>query len=302
MAEELLRVEHLSRHFGKNEAVADLSFQIHKGEVLGLVGESGSGKTTTGRCIMGLYPLSGGTVFYNHLPIRTSGRKTLAMRRAERGNPRPRMQMIFQDPMASLDPRMTVRESAAEGLVIQGMRDRTFIRRRVDEMLELVGLRPEYANRYPHEFSGGQRQRIGIARALIMEPELLIADEPVSALDVSVQAQVINLLEDLQKKLGLTVLFIAHDLSVVKYFCDRIGVMHLGRLVELAKTEELFQTPLHPYTQSLLSAIPVPDPRLQKERKRIPYIPQSPALRTWQEIRPEHFLLCSDEERRALEQ
>lgn len=301
MAEQLLRIEHLSRHFGKNKAVEDVSLQILKGEVLGLVGESGSGKTTTGRCIMGLYPLSAGTVFYKHQPIRVSGRKTLAMRRAEKDSPKPRIQMIFQDPMASLDPRMTVRESIAEGLVIQGIRDKTFIRRRVDEMLELVGLRPEYANRYPHEFSGGQRQRIGIARALIMEPELLIADEPVSALDVSVQAQVINLLRDLREKLSLTVLFIAHDLSVVKYFCDRIGVMHLGRLVELAETEALFENPLHPYTRSLLSAIPVPDPRLQKTRKRIPYTPQPPAERIWQEVRPGHFLLCSDEERQALE-
>ena len=301
MAEELLRTEHLCRHFGKNKAVEDVSLQIFKGEVLGLVGESGSGKTTTGRCIMGLYPLAAGTVFYKHQPIRIAGRKTLAMRRAEKDSPTPRIQMIFQDPMASLDPRMTVRESIAEGLVIQGIRDRAFIRRRVDEMLELVGLRPEYADRYPHEFSGGQRQRIGIARALIMDPELLIADEPVSALDVSVQAQVINLLGDLREKLGLTVLFIAHDLSVVKYFCDRIGVMHLGRLVELAKTEELFGNPLHPYTQSLLSAIPVPDPRLQKGRKRIPHTPQPPAERTWQEVKPGHFLLCSDEERQILE-
>ena len=301
MAEQLLRTEHLCRHFGKNKAVEDVSLEIFKGEVLGLVGESGSGKTTTGRCIMGLYPLSAGTVFYKQQPIRVSGRKTLAMRRAEKDNPPPRIQMIFQDPMASLDPRMTVRESIAEGLVIQGVRDKAFIRRRVDEMLELVGLRPEYASRYPHEFSGGQRQRIGIARALIMDPELLIADEPVSALDVSVQAQVINLLSDLREKLGLTVLFIAHDLSVVKYFCDRIGVMHLGRLVELAKTEDLFQNPLHPYTQSLLSAIPVPDPRLQRDRKRIPYTPQPPAERTWQKVKPGHFLLCSDEERQILE-
>lgn len=301
MADELLRIAHLSRHFGKNKAVEDVSLQIFKGEVLGLVGESGSGKTTTGRCIMGLYPLSAGTVFYKNQPIRTAGRKTVAMRRAAKNTPAPRIQMIFQDPMASLDPRMTVRESIAEGLVIQGIRDKAFIRRRVDEMLELVGLRPEYASRYPHEFSGGQRQRIGIARALIMDPELLIADEPVSALDVSVQAQVINLLSDLREKLGLTVLFIAHDLSVVKYFCHRIGVMHLGRLVEVAQTEELFQNPLHPYTKSLLSAIPLPDPRLQKGRKRIPYTPPPLAERSLQEIIPGHWVFCSDTERRALE-
>ena len=301
MADELLRLADVGCYFGKNRAVDGVTLTIRKGEVFGIVGESGSGKTTLGRCIMGLYPLSGGAVFYHHQPIRVTGRKTVAMRRVEKDSPAGRIQMIFQDPMASLDPRMTVGESVAEGLAIQGIRDRKLIRRRVDEILTLVGLRPEYAQRYPHEFSGGQRQRIGIARALIMEPELLIADEPVSALDVSVQAQVINLLSDLREKLNLTVLFIAHDLSVVKYFCDRIGVMHLGKIVEVAGAEELFDQPLHPYTKSLLSAIPLPDPKVQKTRRRIPYVPQPPAERTLQEVKAGHWVLCSEEERQILE-
>jgi ABC-type oligopeptide transport system ATPase subunit len=208
------------------------------------------------------------------------------------------MQMIFQDPMASLDPRMTVREIIGEGLIIGGLRDRGELERRVSEMLELVGLRREYADRYPHEFSGGQRQRIGIARAIIMNPELLIADEPISALDVSIQAQVMNLLSELREKMNLTVLFIAHDLSVVKYFSDRIGVMYMGKLVELAPSEELFAHPLHPYTKSLLSAIPLPDPRSERRRVRIPYDPkqahldseESPRL---QEISPGHLVYCN---------
>ena len=286
MHEELLRAEKVSCHFGSHQALREVSLTIRKGEVLGLVGESGSGKTTFGRCIMGLYPLSGGTIYYENTPLSQGKRRVQSD-----------IQMIFQDPMASLDPRMTVRQSVAEGLVIRGIRDRETLHQRVDEMLELVGLRPEYAERYPHEFSGGQRQRIGIARALVMEPRLLIADEPVSALDVSVQAQVINLLEDLQNKLDLTVLFIAHDLSVVRHFCHRIGVLHLGQLLELAPTEQLFAGPLHPYTRSLLSAMPVPDPRLQRQRRRIPYTPLQPAQRDWLEVAPEHFLLCSPEER-----
>lgn len=299
MAEPLLQLDGVSRYFGQHKAVDNISFRITKGEVLGLVGESGSGKTTTGRCILGLYPLTAGTIYYKRQPIRTAAPRTLAMVRAQKRHTPPRIQMIFQDPMASLDPRMTVRESVSEGLIIQGIRDRALLHRRVDEMLELVGLRAEYAGRYPHEFSGGQRQRIGIARALIMEPELLIADEPVSALDVSVQAQVINLLSDLRQKLDLTVLFIAHDLSVVRHFCDRIGVMHLGRLVELAPTDDLFARPVHPYTQSLLSAMPLPDPRVQKERRRIPYTPLPPAPRSFREILPTHFVLCSEEEQTA---
>lgn len=212
-----------------------------------------------------------------------------------------KMQMIFQDPIASLNPRMTVRNIIAEGLVIKGIRDKAFIDSEVKRVLELVGLLPEHANRYPHEFSGGQRQRIGIARAIIMNPELIIADEPVSALDVSIQAQVINLLNDLRENLGLTILFIAHNLSVVKYFCDRIAVMYYGSLMEVAKSEELFAHPLHPYTKSLLSAVPHPDPNIEKGRKRVTYNPekdhdyseQKPTLR---EIVPGHFVRCNDKE------
>ena len=212
-----------------------------------------------------------------------------------------RIQMIFQDPIASLNPRMTVREIIAEGLIIQGEKDQKLIDEKVYEMLELVGLVREHASRYPHEFSGGQRQRIGVARAIIMNPDLIIADEPVSALDVSVQAQVINLLNDLREKFGLTLLFIAHDLSVVKYFSDRIGVMYYGKMVEMASSDELFLNPLHPYTRSLLSAIPLPDPVYEKQRPRIVYNPlaehdYSQQQPTFREIKPGHFVMCNDEE------
>lgn len=211
------------------------------------------------------------------------------------------IQMIFQDPIASLDPRMTVREIIAEGLIIRGIKDKEYIDEQVYRVLDLVGLRPEHAGRYPHEFSGGQRQRIGIARAIILRPELIIADEPISALDVSIQAQVINLLNDLRKRLSLTILFIAHDLSVVKYFSDRIGVMYFGKLVELAPSDELFAHPLHPYTRSLLSAIPLPDPAYEKMRKRIVYNPlaehdysvDKPVMR---EVEPGHFVYCNEAE------
>ncbi|MBQ2929249.1 MAG: ATP-binding cassette domain-containing protein [Clostridia bacterium] len=217
------------------------------------------------------------------------------------------IQMIFQDPIASLDPRMTVRDIIAEGLVIKGITDKEYINEKVYEILEMVGLVREHADRYPHEFSGGQRQRIGIARAVIMQPEMIIADEPVSALDVSIQAQVINLLNDLRERLGLTILFIAHDLSVVKYFSDRIGVMYFGKMVELADSDELFKNPMHPYTKSLLSAIPLPDPVYEKQRTRIIYNPiaehdytaDKPSFR---EIAPGHFVHCNDAEEKKYKQ
>jgi len=217
------------------------------------------------------------------------------------------IQMIFQDPIASLDPRMTVRDIIAEGLVINGITDKAYINEKVYEILEMVGLVREHADRYPHEFSGGQRQRIGIARAVIMQPEMIIADEPISALDVSIQAQVINLLNDLRERLGLTIMFIAHDLSVVKYFSDRIGVMYFGKMVELADSDELFKNPLHPYTKSLLSAIPLPDPVYEKQRTRIHYNPiaehdytvDTPSFR---EITPGHFVYCNDAEEEAYRQ
>ena len=283
MEDNLLEVRHFTQVFGKFKAVDDVSFTVKKGEVFGLVGESGCGKTTTGRAIVGLQPITRGEILFEGKPI---GKR-----------PTAQIQMIFQDPMASLDGRMTVREIIAEGLRIKGIKDKRILDEKVYGMMALVGLSREQAGRYPHEFSGGQRQRIGIARSLIMEPKLLIADEPVSALDVSIQAQVINLLQDLKEKLGLTVLFVAHDLSVVKYFSDRIGVMHMGKIVELAESEALFKNPLHPYTKSLLSAVPIPDPRREKNRKRIPYEPEkydpSAALR---EVVPGHWVYCSESE------
>lgn len=223
------------------------------------------------------------------------------LRKARKTRLVTQIQMIFQDPIASLDPRMTVREIISEGLVIQGERDKKVIDDKVYEMLELVGLVPEHASRYPHEFSGGQRQRIGVARSIIMNPELIIADEPVSALDVSVQAQVINLLNELRERFGLTILFIAHDLSVVKYFSDRIGVMYYGKMVELADSDELFAHPLHPYTRSLLSAIPLPDPIYERQRRRITYNPlaehdYSVDQPSFREVRPGHFVQCNEAE------
>ena len=224
-----------------------------------------------------------------------------ARRKARKTRLVTKIQMIFQDPSASLDPRMTVREIISEGLIIQGEKDKKVINEKVDRMLELVGLVREHAGRYQHEFSGGQRQRIGIARAVIMQPEMIIADEPVSALDVSIQAQVINLLNDLRRELGLTILFIAHDLSVVKYFSDRIGVMYFGKMVEMAPSDELFLNPLHPYTRSLLSAIPLPDPEYEKTHRRIVYNPlaehdYSVDQPTMREVKPGHFVMCNEAE------
>lgn len=414
--EVLLRVEDLCQYFklgpGRElKAVDHVSFDIKKGEVFGLVGESGCGKTTTGRSIIRLYDITGGSVYFkgeriaagirsyrdtikaakkataerlsklsqqlteypekadeinaeiarvqaelkaevakqkaeiasakfDHKNCDKVHRKRLLKALSEEYAPRiaelqekvaggdesavaqlkdikkeyaqkrrlakgerltTQIQMIFQDPISSLDPRMTVSEIVAEGLRIKGVRDNKYIKEQVYKALEQVSLVREHAERYPHEFSGGQRQRIGIARSVIMQPELIIADEPISALDVSIQAQVINLLNELREKLNLTILFIAHDLSVVKYFSDRIGVMYFGKMVELATSDELFAHPLHPYTKSLLSAIPLPDPHYEKQRKRVVYNPladhdysqQQPTLR---EVEKGHFVLCNDEE------
>ena len=383
----LLKVEHLSQHFKSLKAVDDVSFEVKRGEVFGLVGESGCGKTTTGRSILRIYDITGGSIYFNghrvcagtleydeairaaKNELKNLGksaedsaraeelRKIIDTNRAKRASARhdhnnadkeyarekveqlkaqyrkdreaaagdaqklkelkkkfdndvriakrskliTKIQMIFQDPVASLNPRMTVQEIIAEGLVINGIKDKEYIQQKVYEILELVSLTREHAGRYPHEFSGGQKQRIGIARAVIMQPDMIIADEPVSALDVSIQAQVINLLNELREKLGLTILFIAHDLSVVKYFSDRIGVMYYGKMVELASSDELFEHPLHPYTRSLLSSIPLPDPRSEQSRQRIAYNPleahdysgDKPSMR---EIRPGHFVMCNDKE------
>lgn len=411
--EVLLKVDHLRQYFkmgkGQLKAVDDVSFEIYKGEVFGLVGESGCGKTTTGRSIIRLYDITGGSVYFEDQricagtyeykeAIKQAKAKYVAARKqyleeqkkelasdaagadaikgkykkligeakeeylkvlfeqkkniesakydhkncnkvfgekqaekvkekyepllasanedekaalqkeykaelslAKKDRIMNKMQMIFQDPIASLNPRMTVREIIAEGLIIRGIKDKNFIDEQVYKVLDLVGLVPEHAGRYPHEFSGGQRQRIGIARSVILKPDLIIADEPISALDVSIQAQVINLLNELRDKLGLTIMFIAHDLSVVKYFSDRIAVMYFGKIVELATSDELFEHPLHPYTKSLLSAIPLPDPHFEKQRKRITYNPLSdhdytteqPSMR---EVSPGHFVYCSESE------
>ncbi|MFD1174866.1 ABC transporter ATP-binding protein [Paenibacillus puldeungensis] len=267
--EVLLQVKNLKKYFnvGKNKllkAVDDVSFDIYKGETFGLVGESGCGKSTLGRTVIRLYETSGGTVEFEGTDVHGN------LNTAQRHGLSRRMQMIFQDPYASLNPRMKVMDIIAEGIDAHGLAKSAEERTRmVVELLETVGLSREHANRFPHEFSGGQRQRIGIARALAVNPDFIIADEAISALDVSIQAQVINLLKVLQEKRNLTYLFIAHDLSMVKHISDRVGVMYLGSMVELATSSELFEHPMHPYTEALISAIPLPDPDLEKSRSRI---------------------------------
>src|ERR1700674_3087038 len=251
-----------SRHVADVKAVDDVSFAIKRGETLGLVGESGSGKTTIGRCILRLTePTAGEILFEGNDITRIKPKEMRALRRE--------MQIIFQDPYASLNPRMTVGEIISEPLKIHHLARGKEVDEKVNDLLKTVGLAPYHVNRYPHEFSGGQRQRIGVARALAVSPKFIVADEPVSALDVSIQAQVVNLLEDLQEQFSLTYLFIAHDLSVVRHISDRVAVMYVGKLMEIATRDELYKRPLHPYTQSLLSAIPIPDPRIEARRERI---------------------------------
>ena len=296
----ILEVKHLCKYFSSKNAVMkavdDVNFQIFKGETFGLVGESGCGKTTTGRTIIRLYKPTSGEVWFNG--ARIDGQLNKEETRAVTS----KMQMIFQDPVASLNPRMTVEEIITEGAKINGIfHSKEELKENVKKMLELVGLTSEHATRYPHEFSGGQRQRICIARALITKPDLIIADEPISALDVSIQAQVLNLLNDLRHELGLTILFIAHDLSVVKYFSERVAVMNRGRIVEMAPSELLYQNPVHPYTRSLLSAIPIPNPILEKKRVRFSY---DPAMHVYDEqnqpqmieVEPGHLVFLSQKE------
>lgn len=299
MAEKLVEVKDLEISFGEGRkkfvAVKNANFFINKGETFSLVGESGSGKTTIGRAIIGLNQTSGGDIFYDGQKI--NGKIT---REQERDVLR-KIQMIFQDPAASLNERATVDYIISEGLynfkLFENEEDR---QKKVRDIVHQVGLLAEHLTRYPHEFSGGQRQRIGIARALVMEPEFVIADEPISALDVSVRAQVLNLLKKLQKELGLTYLFIAHDLSVVRFISDRIAVIHKGVIVEVAETEELFQNPIHPYTRSLLSAVPIPDPILERQKKLVIYDPDQHDYTTDKpemvEIKDGHYVWCNKAE------
>ena len=276
------------------KAVNHVSFDVYKGENFGLVGESGCGKTTLGRTLIRLYDPTSGEILFNGKNI--SGK----LNRADRDYVTRNLAMIFQDPISSLNPRMTVQEIIEEGLKTRGEKDKEVLRKAVSDILKKVGLLPEHGTRYPHEFSGGQRQRIGIARSLVVKPSFIIADEPVSALDVSIQAQVINLLMDIKKEMDLTILFIAHNLAVVKYFSDRIGVMYFGNMVELADADELYDHPVHPYTKALLSAIPQPDPLSEKSKERLYYDPSihdySVEQPKFQEIRPGHFVYASDSE------
>lgn len=280
----LVRVEHLVKHFPIKSgflkpkkvvhAVEDVSFDIYKGETLGLVGESGCGKTTMGRAVIRLHEPTSGKISYNGEVIYDSESNSVVSMKPYR----EKMQMIFQDPSASLDPRMTVGEIIGEALDIHHKtKNRKERDKRIKELLAMVGLNTEHANRFPHEFSGGQQQRVGIARALAVDPEFIVCDEPISALDVSIQAQVINMMEDLQEKLGLTYLFIAHDISVVRHISNRIGVMYLGCMMELAESYELCSNPKHPYTQALLAAVPIPDPNLTRARKGMPMVGEIPS-------------------------
>ena len=322
MSDKLVQVEHLKQYFpaggfGKNKrfvkAVDDVSFYINRGETLGLVGESGCVKTTTGRTLLRLYEPTDGRIIYDDEVIFDKSKKI-----AKDMLPyRKKMQIVFQDPYASLDPRMTVGDIVGEPLDIHKLASSKQERyERINELLSLVGLNSEHANRYPHEFSGGQRQRVGIARALAVNPEFIVCDEPISALDVSIQAQVINMFEDLQEKMGLTYLFIAHDLSVVKHISNRIGVMYLGNMVELADSYELTEHSMHPYTKSLISAIPIADPKIARASQRIvlegdvpsplnpplgcrfrtrcPYADEKCAceMPKWEEAAPNHFVAC----------
>ena len=296
-AAPLLKVEGLKQYFRVSKsytvkAVDNVSFEIYPGETYGLVGESGSGKSTIGRSVIRLYDPTAGKITFEGQDI--SGR----LNHSQNNTLRTQMQMIFQDPMASLNPRKKVEDIIGEGLDIHHMyKTREERREKVEKILAKVGLAPEHAERYPHQFSGGQRQRVGIARALIMNPKLIIADECISALDVSIQAQVVNLMKDIQQETGTAYLFIAHDLSVMRYISDRIAVIHKGRIVELAGAEELTAHAIHPYTRSLLSAIPMPDPRRERQKKLLVYDPAmhdySRETPQWRELRPEHFVLCS---------
>jgi oligopeptide transport system ATP-binding protein len=299
------------KEIGAVKAVDDVSFEIQKGETLGLVGESGCGKTTTGRTIIQLYRPTAGHVLFEGINLaQTSGKELRALRK--------QLQMIFQDPYASLNPRWTISRIIAEPLRVHKITQGKASMEKVAELLELVQLNAKFMNRYPHEFSGGQRQRIGIARALASMPKFVICDEPISALDVSIQAQIVNLLEDLQEQLGLTYLFIAHDLSMVRHICDRVAVMYLGVIVELASRDDLYDHPLHPYTQALLSAVPIPNPRVTRARKRIILEGAPPSLTKtsdgcrfhprcalakekckmqipeWREIKPDHWVACHE--------
>lgn len=296
--EILLSIKNLKQYFNagkKNEvrAIDNISFDIYKGETLGLVGESGCGKSTTGKSIIKLNDITSGEILYEGTDIQKIKKRKDLLKFNKK------IQMIFQDPYASLNPRLKVMDIVAEGIDIHHLAsDKRDRKKRVYDLLETVGLSKEHANRYPHEFSGGQRQRIGIARALAVEPEFIIADEPISALDVSIQAQVVNLLLKLQRERGITFLFITHDLSMVKYISDRIAVMHFGKIVEIGPSEEIYQNPLHDYTKSLLSAIPQPDPESERSRKRFSYIDdeENNHLRRLHEIRPNHFVFSTEEE------